>query len=147
LVPEELLVPADQRGRPGEVNKAYTYSQKTRCLRDFQRIFKGAKDSTDPDHVRNKALYQFYLDVPAQALELYGKWKKHQGFVGTRIRTIKRDGRGTIVDVPDGIVFPILASLSAFAVQTPDGWRIQPPTKVSEEELDQELIGVATSVY
>lgn len=147
LVPEELLVPKEQRGRPGEVNKAYTYSQKTRCLRDFQRIYKSAKDSNDPDHVRNTALYQFYLDVPAQALELYAKWKNHQGFVGTRLRTIKRDGRGTIVEVPDGIVFPILASLSAFAVRTADGWRIQPPNKVSEEELDQELIGVATSVY
>lgn len=147
LVPEELLLSPDERGRPGEVNKAYTYSQKTKCLRDFQKIYTSAKDPSSSDHEKNLALYQFYLDVPAQALQLYAKWKTHDGFFGTRLRSIQRDEKGRIVEVPDGIVFPILASLSAFAVKTEDGWKIQPPKKVPEAELDAELIGVAVSAY
>lgn len=148
LVPEELLVDPEDKGRPGEVNKAYTYSQKTRCLRDFQRIYTSAKDPESPDHEKNLALYQYYLDVPAQALELYDKWKAHDGFLGTRLRSIERDKKsGRILEVPDGIVFPILASLSAFAVKTEEGWKIQYPEKVTEKELDAELIGVAVTAY
>lgn len=147
LAPEELLLPPGERNRPGEVNKAYTYSQKAKCLRDFQRIYTSAKDPDSPDHARNSALYQFYLDVPAQALELYAKWKTHDGFTGTRLRSIQRDERGRIIEVPDGIVYPILASLSVFAVKTKNGWRIQPPAKVQEADLDAELIGVAVSAY
>ncbi|HET9028276.1 MAG TPA: AIPR family protein [Trueperaceae bacterium] len=147
LVPEELLLSPEERGRPGEVNKAYTYSQKTRCLKDFQKIFESAKDPKSPDHKKNKALYEFYLDVPAQALQLYNKWKTHGGFVGTRIRSIERDDRNRIVEIPDGIIFPILASLSVFAVKTADGWKIQPSERVDEDELDAELIGVAASAY
>ena len=48
-----------------------------------------------------------------------------------------------IVDIPDGIVFPILASLSAFAVKTLTGWRIKPPKGFS----DDELIKAAKVVY
>jgi len=128
LVPEELYC------KPGEFNKVYTYSMKTKCLKEFQEIYKRAHDKNDPDHKENKALYEFYLDIAAQALQLYEKWKAHQGFYGTQLRALTRED-GKIMDVPDGIIFPIIASLSAFARKGVNGWEIEQPALLSDEEL------------
>lgn len=125
-----------------DMNKVYTYSMKAKCLKDFQDIYKKAKDPSSEDHHKYKDLYNFYLDIANQALELYEKWKSHQGFKGTALRSIDRE-KGEIKEVPDGIVFPILASLSVFAKKTNDGWRIVPPSFFSENEL----ISSAKSVY
>lgn len=138
LVPEELWV------KPGEFNKVYTYSQKTMCLKDFQTIYEIThKDKAvgDAQRKRYERLYRFYLDVAGQAYSLHEAWKSHSGFKGTAIRSIKRNGR-EILEVPDGIVFPILASLSVFAEETPKGWRINIPS-----HIDNELIQNAKTNY
>ncbi len=137
LAPEELWL------KPGEMNKVYTYSMKTKCLKDFQEIFEKAKDPKAIDHSRYLELYQFYLDIASQAQDLYEKWKTHQGFSGTKLRSIKRDEGNNIEEVPDGIIFPILASLSAFARKTKKGWIIEAPKQFNEAELIQ----AAKSVY
>jgi AIPR protein len=139
LIPAQLWPNEAERSNP---NKAFTYSQRTQCLKMFERMYRKAKDPSDADHVFNAKLYQFYLDVAPQAIDLYDSWKSHQGFRGTGLRSIERDGR-EIVEVPDGIIFPILAALSAFAIKTSKGWKIQPPPEFS----DGELIGAAKSVY
>jgi hypothetical protein len=139
------LVPASLWPKPKETenpNKVYTYSMKAKCLKEFQDIFVKAHDAKHEGHKEAKELYRFYLDIAPQALELYEKWKSHQGFAGTGIRSITREGR-EIVEVPDGLVFPIIASLSAFAKKTDKGWRIVPPTVFK----DAELIRAAKSVY
>jgi hypothetical protein len=141
LTPPELWPKNDEEGNP---NKTYTYSAKTKCLRDFQRTFEKAKSPSDPEHEKYKDLYWFYLDIAPQAYKLHEKWKKHQGFIGTRIKAIKRDPSGRVVlDVPDGIVFPIFAALSAFVEKTPDGWRVVEPLTFNDEEL----INTAASIY
>jgi hypothetical protein len=139
LIPESLWVKPADGGSP---NKVFTYSQRAKCLKDFQETYKKAKDLRDSDNAEHKKLYQFYLDIAADAYQLHLKWKTHQGFAGTGLRSIEREGR-TVVEVPDGIVFPILASLSAFAVKTPNGWTIKPP----REFKDEELIRAAKAVY
>lgn len=139
LTPEELWLKPGESGNP---NKVYTYSMKTKCLKDFQAVYRKAKDPSDPEHAKYRDLYQFYLDIAPQAYELHEKWKIHQGFAGTGLRSIQREGR-TIKDVPDGIIFPILASLSAFAKKTSKGWKIEPPSVFRDEEL----INAAKSVY
>ncbi|MBD0332114.1 MAG: hypothetical protein ICV66_05620, partial [Chitinophagaceae bacterium] len=48
-----------------------------------------------------------------------------------------------IVEVPDGIVFPILASLAEFAKKAKSRWSIVPPSLFKDEEL----IKAAKSVY
>ncbi len=135
LVPEELWPRSD-------FNKVYTYSMKAKCLKEFQEIYRRARDTSDPEQEKFSKLYQFYLDIAAQALEIYDEWKAHQGFQGTGLRSIQRDGR-EIVDVPDGIVFPIIAALSAFARKTPHGWVVKRPVRFD----DQDLIQAAKSVY
>ena len=66
----------------------------------------------------------------------------HQGFAGTDIRSITRDHR-EVLEVRDGLIFPIIASLSAFARKTDEAWRIKPP----EMFKDEEPIRDANSVY
>lgn len=139
LIPASLWPRKNERSSP---NKVFTYSMRAKCLKDFQDVFLKAKDPKHPEHEEAKELYQFYLDIAAQAYQLYEKWKAHQGFAGTGLRAIKREGR-EIVDVPDGLVYPILASLSVFAKNTKEGWRIAPPRVFRDEEL----IRAAKSVY
>lgn len=140
LTPEELW---PKSGEIGNANKAYTYAQKTKCLKDFQEVYRKAKESSDPVDAKYKELYQFYLDIVPQAHELYQMWKTHQGFKGTGLRALIRDKQGNILEVPDGIIFPILAALSAFAKKTPEGWRIKPSDNFDEVEL----ISAAKSAY
>ena len=139
LTPADLWPKAGEEGNP---NKTYTYSAKTKCLKDFQVVYAKAHKENAPEHEKYNRLYRFYLDIAPQAYELYERWKTHQGFIGTRLKAIERDGRA-IKDIPDGIIFPILAALSAFAEETPDGWRIAPPDTFTDEEL----IGAAATVY
>ncbi len=139
LTPEELWPKPGEAGNP---NKTYTYAMKTKCLKDFQNVYRRANDESDPEYAKYRKLYCFYLDIAPQAYELHEKWKAHQGFYGTRLHSIQREGR-TIKEVPDGLIFPILAALSAFAKKTPEGWRIEPPEFFSEEEI----INAAITAY
>jgi hypothetical protein len=67
-------------------------------------------------------------------LALYERWKSHQGFQGSALRSIERDGR-QVVEVPDGIIFPIIASLSVFAKKTGNIWKIEQPKELGDSEL------------
>jgi hypothetical protein len=140
LIPAELWPKPKEEGNP---NKVYSYSMKTKCLKDFQEIYKKAKNNGAEGYENALALYRFYLDIAPEAYALYYAWKKHPGFQGTGLRSIERDEKSRIVDVPDGIIFPILASFSAFARKTKQGWRIQPP----DAFRDEEIIRAAKSVY
>ena len=147
LVPEELL-PKAKKSSEDPKNKVYTYDKKAKCLKDFREIYSIAKGEKTPekgvDVAKYKELYQFYLDIAAQAYQLHEKWKAHQGFKGTGVRKgIKRDENDNIVDISDGIIFPILSSLSAFAKKAPDGWKIEPPVAFQ----DDELIRTAKSIF
>lgn len=133
LIPSELWPKKKEADDP---RKVFTYSMKSKCLKEFREIHDAAKDPSKEGHAESAALYAFFLDIAPQAKALYEKWKAHEEFKGTGIRAIERDGR-EIVDVPDGIIFPILASLSAFAKKTRNGWRISPPAVFSDREIIQ----------
>jgi hypothetical protein len=126
------LLPHDLWWKQGEPNKTYTYSAKATCLKDFRVIYDNAKNR----EAKFESVYKFYLDIAAEAWDLYKKWKEHQGFQGTGLRSIERDGN-EIVDVPDGIIFPILASLAQFAVKKKGIWKIQQPSVLTDVELIQ----------
>lgn len=123
LMPASLLATFALSGD----SKVFTYSQKTRCLKLFQRIV----DDSDGEFAD---VYKYCLNIAGSAWQLYEKWKAHPGWRGTRLRSIERDG-SEIVDVPDGIVFPILASMSAFVVKDRKGWKVQMPDQFDEHEL------------
>ena len=139
LIPGSLWPKTGESDNP---NKVYTYSMKAKCLKEFQEIYRKAHDRKHPEYESARELYQFYLDIAPEAFQLYEKWKAHQGFAGTGIRSITREGR-EIVEVPDGLIFPIIASLAVFAQRTEEGWRIKPPKRFK----DDEIIRAAKSVY
>ena len=89
-----------------------------------------ARLSLDPDPISplcGLTAMACCLDLAPVAWELYQKWKAHQGFIGTRIRSITRDN-GEIVEVPDGVIFPILAAHSAFVKQgKKSDWKLNMP--------------------
>jgi len=136
LIPVELWPRGKEREDPVKV---YTYSQKSKCLREFQELHRKTKSPTS-DEVENgqykaaQELYQYYLDIAPEAWELYEKWKSHQGFRGTGLRAIERDC-GKVVEVPDGIVFPIIASLSAFVKKKHGKWSYDPPAKFDDADI------------
>lgn len=129
LLPEEVL----ERVAPkiDASNKVFSYSQKTRCLRLFQTLVEdGPVDA-----------YRAFLEIAPQAWTLYNKWKTHQGFRGTRIRSIERED-GRIIDVPDGVIFPIVAAHAPFLIQK-NGWKLATP----EAFTDDDMIDTAKQAY
>lgn len=137
LIPEVLW---NDLKRGDLANKAYAYNQKARCLKEFTELKKTLTDQ--PDNALVKDVYQFFIDIAPEAWNLYEKWKVHPNFRGTGIRSIQRDGK-EIVDVPDGIIFPILAALSQFIVKENGKWTIKIPSIFE----DQDLINAAKSAY
>jgi hypothetical protein len=134
ILPDELWF------KPSEINRVYTYNSKATCLKDFDTIYRKAKDKNDPENEVFKKVYEFYLDSAGQAYKLYEYWKRSPEFEGCGLRCIERDGR-KIVEVPDGMIFPILAALAEFTTKTKNGWRLKSPP------IDGELAAAAISAY
>lgn len=139
MSPEAAWERLDKRDRLG--SKTAAYSQKTRCLKMFQRIVDNAE--SEDGTTAFKTLYQYFLDMAGPSWELYEQWKTHQVFKGSGLHKIERDKKGNVLNVPDGIVFPILASLSAFVVFNKGKWRYAPPSSFD----DKELYGAAKDNY
>ncbi len=108
-------------------NKVFSYSQKTRCLKLFQRIV---------DEPENGRVYACFLDTAPIAWGLYTKWKAHQGFIGTGIRSIEREKR-QVKEVPDGLIFPIIAAHSVFMRERNGRWEMEVPKLMTDDELIQ----------
>jgi hypothetical protein len=113
-------------------NKVFAYSQKTRCLKIFQKL------ADEPE----TEMYKAFIGIAPVAWRLYEHWKKHQSFIGTQIRSVEREN-GKVTDVPDGIIFPILAAHAAFIYHSAAGWHLNKPEQLSDEEL----ISVAKQTY
>jgi hypothetical protein len=122
LLPVEMLEKLDAQADPS--NKVFTYSQKTRCLKLFQKLVEDGPSET----------YECCLDLAPVAWRLYEKWKSHQGFRGTRIRSITRED-GEIIEVPDGVIFPIIAAHSAFVKKAGKHWTLSKPQRFDDSEL------------
>jgi hypothetical protein len=135
LVPDELPIPGRSNKDP---SKTYCYSQKSACLTNFSNAFEQRAKTP-----AQEALYRFFIDIAPAAWALYTKWQKHQGFKGTGLRSLERDDSGNILEVPDGIIFPIIAAHSAFVAKDLKGkWRMEVP-----EKADKILIDTAKSDY
>lgn len=112
------------------------YSGRAQCLKLFEKTFKDRE--SDPLAARR---YQFYLKSSKIAWQLYEKWRTHQGFAGTGLKKgIRRDDR-KIVEVADGIVFPILGALAQFSGEK----GIVLPKQL--ETIEGELVGSAKSAF
>lgn len=132
LMPSELWPIKKDKERP---NKVFTYSQKAKCLRMYTDTVTAAHDPNDQNHKVSKELYNFYLDLVGDAWTLYQSWKTHQGFRGSGLKCIKRNPNGSIKEVPDGMVFPIIASLSIFVTKSTKGWKLKIPEAFDDKQI------------
>lgn len=121
LLPEEVLERVAPKVEAS--NKVFSYSQKTRCLRLFQTLVEDGPEDA----------YQAFLQIAPQAWKLYNGWKAHQGFKGTRIRSIARED-GKIIDVPDGVIFPIVAAHAPFMVYN-GRWQLSIPKAFTDNDM------------
>lgn len=135
------LLPGELWWKGTEVVKTYTYSAKATCLKDFRTLYDNYH--AEEPNPKMAAAYKYYLDMAGAAWDLYEKWKTHKGFKGTGLRSIQRDGAAEIVDVPDGIIFPIIAALSNFVIKPKKTWTFAQP----EELEDSALIASAKLAY
>jgi len=127
LMPGTLLKSLEEDGDAS--NKVFTYSQKTRCLKLFQRLVNASgKDCGNSD------VYQYFLDIAGQAWKLYERWKSHPGFRGTGLPLFEREN-GQGAEVPDGMIFPIVSAFSAFMDRSGEKWEINIPEVFDESEL------------
>jgi hypothetical protein len=127
LMPGPLLKSLDEDGDAS--NKVFTYSQKTRCLKLFQRFMDASgKDSRSSD------IYQYFLDISGPAWNLYGRWKSHPRFRESSLPLFEREN-GQAAVAPDGVLFPILSAFSAFVDRPADKWEINIPGVFDENEL------------
>ena len=127
LMPGALLNSLEEDGDAS--NKVFTYSQKTRCLKLFQRLVGASgKDCGNSD------VYQYFLDIAGQAWKLYERWKSHPGFRGTGLPAFERES-GQGAEVPDGLIFPIVSAFSAFMDRSHEKWEINIPEVFDENEL------------
>jgi hypothetical protein len=130
LLPEDIEQPSNLALDLS--NKVFSYSQKTRCLKIFQKL--ADEPSTE--------MYRAFVAIAPIAWKLYLHWKQHQGFIGTQIKSIEREN-GKVTEVPDGILFPILAAHSAFMNKSQQGWVLNKPSQLGDEEL----ISIAKQAY
>lgn len=130
-LPVEMMEKFKRQSDPE--NKVFSYSQKTRCLKLFQELV---------EKPENKEVYDCFLDVASIAWKLYLDWKQHQGFIGTGIRSIEREER-KVKEVPDGLIFPIIAAHSVFIRRSGMRWRMERPQVLT----DADLIRTATQAY
>ena len=131
LMPEEVLANVAPNIDP--TNKVFSYSQKTRCLRLFQTLVEDGPELA----------YKDFLAIAPLAWQLYQKWKAHQGFRGTRIRSIERED-GKIIEVPDGVIFPIVAAHGPFVKKAGGKWKLSIPDAVFS---DADMIEAAKQAY
>jgi AIPR protein len=127
LMPGAVLKPLE--GEADDSNKVFTYSQKTRCLKLFQRLVDASREDRESCDI-----YQYFLDIAGQAWKLYERWKSHPGFRRTRLPAVARE-TGQAAELPDGIIFPILSAFSAFVDRSDNKWEITIPDVFDETEL------------
>ena len=106
------LTPAGMRDNEDDYIAAY--SGKAKCLKMFADAYDSAYEANPADADEGKtSRYHFYLSAATESWKLYQELKSHEGWIGTRIQSVKRKD-GEVIEAPDGLVIPILVAMSEF---------------------------------
>jgi hypothetical protein len=135
MMPQELA-PDHRRTMEARMR---AYKNAAYCLQDFMEIYDNR--ATDKG---NAARYQYFIDMAGTAWTEYERWKKlelwNDKHLLERLRQAVRGEDGTIKEVSDGIVFPILSALSRFVkfAKGPWGkahWKLIYPKVFQDEDM------------
>jgi hypothetical protein len=127
LMPGAVLTSLGEDGDAS--NKVFTYSQKTRCLKLFQRLVNASGKDDEIFEV-----YRYFLEIAGQAWKLYRHWKSHPGFQNSSLPLFEQEN-GEAAVAADGVLFPILSAFSAFVDRPGQKWEINIPDTFDEREL------------
>lgn len=128
---------------PGSGVRAYAFSQKAVCLKDYATIMQ------DPKYADAK---KFFLDVAHDAWRIFDELRQDQNFATFREKKVgkhlKRSPvkkvQGKVVDVAMGVLFPVFSALGKFARKNDEGdWEFEVP-----DDFDMaDLIGAAELTF
>jgi hypothetical protein len=134
-----LLTPASLLPKKYEVgDKSSVYTSKAKALSQFGQNYEIAHGDKETLKTEMKAveLYQFALQIGPSAWQLYREWQQHVGFLTTGIRNgISRKEDGSIREVSDGILFPIIAAFSNCVEQIGGKWSLVIPPLLKDSEV------------
>ena len=130
MMPEELA-PEHRRSMEARMR---AYKNAAYCLQDFMTIY----DSRTTDK-GNAARYEYFIDMAGSGWHEYQRWKKlelwNDKHLLERLRQAVRGEDGTIKEVSDGIVFPILSALSRFVKPVKGHWKLVYPKVFHDEDM------------
>lgn len=139
---------------PETLYRVYAYRHRSRCLKDFAAVMDASEDenedgSTDkyPPEFKAEAK-KYFLDMTWPAWQLYKRLRSEQAF--SRLHTVKGDvyaGKKEVAEdgVPEGIVFPILSSLSQFVADSKNQWKLEIPKGFPWNTVFNQAINIFTT--
>lgn len=131
MMPAELA-PENRRSIEARMR---AYKNAAYCLQDFMEI---ADTRTTDEGIGDR--YRYFVDMAGIAWREYERWHTHEQWNDKRLleplRQAVRGDDGTIKEIADGIVFPILSALSTFVKRGKGGhWRIVYPSVFRDEDM------------
>jgi hypothetical protein len=129
MMPQELA-PDHRRTMEARMR---AYKNAAYCLQDFMEIYDQRADKA------TAARYKYFIDMAGTAWAEYQRWKKlelwNDKHLLERLRQAVRGEDGTIKEVSDGIVFPILSALSRFVKINKGHWKLVYPKVFKDEDM------------
>jgi hypothetical protein len=135
------LTPQRMLDKVGFSNKVACYSRRATCLKFFEKIYMNSSDKKSEQYQDSVTIYNCWFDIAPTIWETYLRWKSHNGFYGTRLHCIERNG-SDITSVPDGLIFPIVSALSQFVKRRGDTYSFE-----YDDSIDEDLIDVIKDLY
>jgi hypothetical protein len=131
MMPHEL----EPEGRRTIEARMRAYKNAAFCLQDFIGI---VDHKNDPD---NAARYEYFIHMAGAAWREYRRWRTHKLWndkrLYERLGQAVRDDTGQVMEIADGIVFPILSALSRFVRFNKQRreWELAYPAGWEDEDL------------
>jgi hypothetical protein len=143
MAPTDIPLPSAEKRKiktAETIYRVYAYRHRSRCLTDFAVVMDKPKDWP--------AAHRFFLDAAVDAWKLYQRFKGEQAFsrlVCVKGETISGKKHVDSDGVPDGIVFPMLSSMSRFAHEQKGRWHLKIPPKFPWQTFFQAAITQETT--
>jgi hypothetical protein len=140
VVPAEVLMP---RAATSGGIRAYAFSQRSLCLKDFSLIMDPSKPE---EYAKYAEARQFFKDVAYQAWTIYNSLRTNPAFLvykekkvdkHSRRSPVKKDGSyKKVLDVAMGVLFPVVSALGRFIYKAEDEhWKFEIPDDYDLSDL------------
>lgn len=140
VVPEDITMP---RAAADKGIRAYAFSQRTLCLKDYSSLFDKSKPE---DYAKYGEARAFFMDVAHSAWVIYNSLRVNPAFLVFKEKKVKKhagrspvkkdQGAKKVLDVAMGVLFPVMYALGRFIHQDDAGkWVFEIPSDYDIEDL------------